>query len=171
MFAIGAFIKDGLPFIDGSQLDSVVADFGMVALGTWLFNGRANGFLDLSQRSLFGVALGPNRCRSLHGIRCYNGFILVLLFPAAATTTTGIVGRSNQFIQRRVILANVAADVARPIDLQSHVTNGTKWPRHDATLVRETALTPMSTPCSGFVTTAKKEQSESDRWFMMERSF
>jgi hypothetical protein len=131
IFAIGTFIKYRLSFIDGSQLHGIVAHLWMIALDAGFFNRGTDWFLRSSsshQCRLFGVALGPNRCGTLHGIGRHDRFIDTIAM--VASTTRGHFGEIG------LIVTNITLHITRGIDFECHAAMGTKWPRHAIVVMR-----------------------------------
>ena len=64
MLATGTLVEYGLTFIDTAQLHRIIPDRLMTAPHTGFVNGRSHQGGSLLLRLLFGVTLGPQRCRS-----------------------------------------------------------------------------------------------------------
>ena len=113
MFASRTFVKDGLPFIDASQLYRIITHFLLPAFRTRFLNGRPYRIATLLQRRLFGVALGPNGNRSIHG--------------------GGGDGRQLRHIVKVIaVVTDVAVNAAVGVDFQCHATSWAKGPSHGA---------------------------------------
>ena len=111
MLALWTFIKDGLTFINRSQLDCIITHFWMSALYTGLFNCCSHRFRRFLESCLLFIALGPQRncpIRRISGRRWQRWHFREIGSIGTYVAFNGSIG----------------------IDLKGRSARRTEWPRH-----------------------------------------
>lgn len=113
VFASRTFVKYCLPFVDTSQLDGIISEFGRSAFDAGFLDRCPRGLFVSCQSLLLRVCFGPQWCRTVGRIRHRR-------------RNLGMI----EFVEVGRVRADVARNRTRAVDFQRGPTRRTKWPRH-----------------------------------------
>ena len=113
VLASRTLVKHGLPFVNTSQLDRIVSNFGASTFDTRFLDRCSRGLFVSCQSLLFDVCFGPQWCSPVGRIRHRRRNF----------------GRI-EFVEVRRVRTYIAGNRTGAVDFQRGSTRGAKWPRH-----------------------------------------